>query len=782
MGVSLQIYRVRIGTFNPSVRVKTTMEQPGTFITQFKWNYYLTTCFALLCLLTTFVFLSQEDLLLWTSIATEPSTTACNSSRGPLCTPGLYWTLSTALPWTFQSFVPPKYPSSSYQPQANITHKPFKFFQVQPPSSWTNSACTPVSTRPQKHLHLNPAYLHLRQPPSWLSARTRNSLVKAMNGNRANKGRGIKMIAWNKGSSHLQNKHLEVETIIAANKPHILGLSEANLKREIDPSQVQHADYTLHTAPTLDNPQLGIARMVVYTHSSLVVKRRHDLENDFLSAVWLELGMPRQKKIVVCNIYREWQHMGQGPTNTTGTIAEQLQRWMLFIESWDRALQEGKEVMVLGDINLDFLKWNRSNLPASDSSVRLKQLSELVFDRIFPQGVSQLVTTPTRLSAVDPPSGLDHIYTNRPDKCSEVQAEVHGGSDHKLLKVTRFSKAEVRSARYVRKRCYKNFCPVQFCEAVKELSWFELYMCDSPSTAADILTKKLSNILDKLAPIRTIQVHTKYAPWLPSTTKELIKKRNEAHEKAAQSKDPDDWRAYKNLRNTTTAMLRSEKKDWTRQKLDGASHNPETIWRNVKSWLSWGNSGPPSKLFIGGEMVSSPYRVSGAMNNYFINKVRLRNERIPESEEDPLQKLRESMRSRQCSFSLHSVSPGNVAEIIAGLKNSKSTGVDFIDTWVIKLVANDILPAITHIINLSIAHSEFPSSWKLSKVVPLLKKGDPLVPSNYRPVALLPIFSKILEKVVFLQLVKYLDSNGLLHPNHHGSRIGHNTATALLQM
>ena len=474
--------------------------------------------------------------------------------------------------------------------------------------------------------------------------------------------------------------------------------------------------------------------------------------------------------------------MGQGPTNTTGTIAEQLQRWMLFIESWDRALQEGKEVMVLGDINLDFLKWNRSNLPASDSSVRLKQLSELVFDRIFPQGVSQLVTTPTRLSAVDPPSGLDHIYTNRPDKCSEVQAEVHGGSDHKLLKVTRFSKAEVRSARYVRKRCYKNFCPVQFCEAVKELSWFELYMCDSPSTAADILTKKLSNILDKLAPIRTIQVHTKYAPWLSSTTKELIKKRNEAHEKAAQSKDPDDWRAYKNLRNTTTAMLRSEKKDWTRQKLDGASHNPETIWRNVKSWLSWGNSGPPSKLFIGGEMVSSPYRVSGAMNNYFINKVRLLNERIPESEEDPLQKLRESMRSRQCSFSLHSVSPGNVAEIIAGLKNSKSTGVDFIDTWVIKLVANDILPAITHIINLSIAHSEFPSLWKLSKVGPLLKKGDPLVPSNYRPVALLPIFSKILEKVVFLQLVKYLDSNGLLHPNHHGSRIGHNTATALLQM
>ena len=80
------------------------------------------------------------------------------------------------------------------------------------------------------------------------------------------------MIAWNKGSSLLQNKHHEIETIIAADRPHILGLSEANLKKDVDLSLVQHADYTLHTAPTLENSQLGISRMAVYTHSSLVVK------------------------------------------------------------------------------------------------------------------------------------------------------------------------------------------------------------------------------------------------------------------------------------------------------------------------------------------------------------------------------------------------------------------------------------------------------------------------------------------------------------------------------
>ena len=136
----------------------------------------------------------------------------------------------------------------------------------------------------------------------------------------------------------------------------------------------------------------------------------------------------------------------------------------------------------------------------------------------------------------------------------------------------------------------------------------------------------------------------------------------------------------------------------------------------------------------------------------------------------------------QCTFGLRPVTPDEVSKIIQNLKNSKSTGTDFINTWTVKLVSKEILPAITHIVNLSISQRKFPSQWKLAKVVPLLKKGDPLVPKNYRPVALLPIFSKILERAVFQQLVEYLDINKLLSPDHHGSRQGHNTATALIQM
>ena len=266
------------------------------------------------------------------------------------------------------------------------------------------------------------------------------------------------------------------------------------------------------------------------------------------------------------------------------------------------------------------------------------------------------------------------------------------------------------------------------------------------------------------------------------TQKKLLKERDLAQAAAAQTQDPDDWRLFKNLRNTATARKKAEKKVWEEKKLDISEHNPSIIWKNIKGWLQWGNSGPPSQLFHNGNLINSPAGLASTMNNFFLDKVRHLRDSIPGTDSDPHFKLRESMKDRDCSLTFKAVHPNEVKSVINKLKNSKSTGVDDVDTGIIKLIASDILPGITHIINLSITESEFPTIWKLAKVIPLLKKGDTMTPKNYRPVALLPIVSKILERVVFNQLVEYLDKNGLLHPNHHGCRHDHSTATALIQM
>ena len=142
------------------------------------------------------------------------------------------------------------------------------------------------------------------------------------------------------------------------------------------------------------------------------------------------------------------------------------------------------------------------------------------------------------------------------------------------------------------------------------------------------------------------------------------------------------------------------------------------------------------------------------------------------------------MINKSCRFKIEKVDVATVLKIINGLKNSTATGVDYVDTRTLKIIADKIAPVLAHIINLSIEFSIFPTMWKWAKVVPLLKSVsmDPIIPKSYRPVALLPIMSKVMEKAVFSQLIKYLEKNGLIHPNLHGSRSGHDTSTALLQL
>ena len=99
----------------------------------------------------------------------------------------------------------------------------------------------------------------------------------------------------------MENKKNEIQAIVNKYHPHILGLSEANFHSYHDRDKVQLPDYTLHTCPTLDNPELKVSRVVVYTHSSLVVKLRPDLMDHSISSIWMEIGLPGRSKILTGN-------------------------------------------------------------------------------------------------------------------------------------------------------------------------------------------------------------------------------------------------------------------------------------------------------------------------------------------------------------------------------------------------------------------------------------------------------------------------------------------------
>ena len=121
-----------------------------------------------------------------------------------------------------------------------------------------------------------------------------------------------------------------------------MGISETIFEHNHCIEDVKIENYELYFCKTLQNPMLKTSRCSVYVHKDVVVKRRQDLMNDTFSSIWLEVGLPKQKKILVANFYREWQYLHQGRDNNSSlTIPAQLARWSSFIDhgrwpSWRR--------------------------------------------------------------------------------------------------------------------------------------------------------------------------------------------------------------------------------------------------------------------------------------------------------------------------------------------------------------------------------------------------------------------------------------------------------------
>ena len=192
----------------------------------------------------------------------------------------------------------------------------------------------------------------------------------------------------------------ELEQVVAGLRPHVLGISEANFKKGHNLEDVQMEHYDLLLSKTIENDELNISRIACYKHNSMVGVVRDDLMCDKFSSIWLELGLPGKKKFLVCQLYREWQYMGQ-TDDISRSIPQQMARWLMFLDQWERALQSGKEVIVMGDTNLNHLKFNEAG--------QMQPLVDKMFESIYPHGVHQCVQGPTHSWPGTTPSGLDQI-------------------------------------------------------------------------------------------------------------------------------------------------------------------------------------------------------------------------------------------------------------------------------------------------------------------------------------------------------------------------------------
>ena len=124
----------------------------------------------------------------------------------------------------------------------------------------------------------------------------------------------------------------------------------------------------------------------------------------------------------------------------------------------------------------------------------------------------------------------------------------------------------------------------------------------------------------------------------------------------------------------------------------------------------------------------------------------------------------------------------DITKIIEKFNPNKSADDDNIGNFIIKRVAKEIVKPLTQIFNLSISTGSVPEKLKIAKVILIYKKQDAEIFSNYRPVSLLPCFSKILERLVFDQCINYINTYEILNDKQFGFRSKHSTYMTIMQL
>ena len=189
-------------------------------------------------------------------------------------------------------------------------------------------------------------------------------------------------------------------------------------------------------------------------------------------------------------------------------------------------------------------------------------------------------------------------------------------------------------------------------------------------------------------------------------------------------------------------------------------------------------SNVPTSLKLNSNKITDKNEIASEFNKYFTSVGPLYSDAIPVVNTTYQSYLNRVISS---NFSFSPVESETISKIIKECLPKTSTGIDGLSMKLLKRLSPYICESLTLVINQSLNTGIFPTSFKIAKVLPLFKKGDPLIMENYRPISLLPCISKIFEKVVYTQVYSYFVRESLFYISQYGFRKYHSTEHACLE-
>jgi len=323
----------------------------------------------------------------------------------------------------------------------------------------------------------------------------------------------------------------------------------------------------------------------------------------------------------------------------------------------------------------------------------------------------------------------------------------------------------------------------KFKDQLSLLDWSAVYNCSDVNMAYKTFHELLNNCYEDSFPyIRLSRKRSKDKKWFTAGLKCSSHHKNRLYRKWLKSQSPEDKQRYKSYLKVYKQLLKKAETLYYKEHFDTRVNSVKQLWTNINHLLisNIKQKTHIQKLTVNNKVITNPRDISNSLNNYFCSV----GESLAESlkSDNPLEFSKYCPSTSKCSMYCETIHCDEITKIIANFPNKKSPGLDGFTPKLLKEVSDDVAQPLTYIFNLSFSQGVVPDYLKQSKVIPLYKKGNKDIPGNYRPISLLSIFDKIMEKLMYNRLYSYLNNKKFFYNYQFGFRKNYSTTLALIEV
>jgi len=447
-----------------------------------------------------------------------------------------------------------------------------------------------------------------------------------------------------------------------------------------------------------------------------------------------------------------------------------------FLDSLDK-LKNVKHCYVMGDLNICL------------SNYSCNPTTRAFIDTILDTKFLPYVFLPTRFTNHSS-TIIDHVYSNdlfTDNRICKTGLIINDIADHCanfMFIIDNNIKPKITASQQ-KARIFSKGNTANFNSCLATEDWSRVYNCSDPNSSLNCFIDKITCIHDQCFPL--VPLKNKSHPDKKWITPALIKSINvkcKLYKKWIKSKKPRDELRYKNYAKVLRNILYAAEKQYYAQLFDSKVHDSKAIWRHINSLVNNKSNkcADISHIVLNGASINKSPLIANSFNNYFCEVSDRLSLSIP-SRTVHSTKFEDYLGPPNYnSFYCSNITINELIAIVKNLKPSRSCISNCISSSLLKDCIEHVALPLLHICNLSFDLGIFPDQLKISRVIPVFKKGNRVLVSNYRPISITNPIAKVLERLFHTRMISYLEKFKILYDYQFGFRKKHSTSIAVIDI